>query len=494
MGRRLQARARGERQLSLRFRLLAAAAGIVATSLLMSGALTWLLVRNVELQAAQDSVDRSVQTATLLVRHQECFARTGAATNAGLAACRQTDYSDFIDRLNTAVVPTLSGARLLLLGRQRQIVYDSQDPGNFSTINVTASKRVANVAEAQPVFGGQRYLAAAMAIPQARDPLSAAWVVVARPESAVATAAAGELVPRLLLAGGAALLVALVLVLAVSRSVTRPLTQLAGAAEDIAGGNYSRRVGIRGPDEIGHLGAAFDNMAEAVERARRTQREFLANVSHELKTPLTSLIGFSQALTDGSLKTDAERTRAATIVHEESERVLRMSQELLDLARVEAGTVSFHITAVDLAAQLQQELDIVRPRAAAADLALETELPADLPPVAADPERLHQVLDNLLDNAVKYAPPGSKVRISASGNGSGVETIVANATGDHRPDPERMFERFYRADASRSAAAGGVGLGLAISRELVVAMKGTLRAELNGGDTLLLRLSLPKST
>jgi len=494
VGRGLSAGARGGWQLSLRFRLLAAAAGIVATSLLLSGALTWFLVRNVELQAAQDSVDRSVQVSAMLVRHQECLIRTGAATNAGPATCRLTDGTDFADRLNSSVAPALGGARLLLLGRLKQVLYDSQDPANTETISITASKRVANVAEAQPVFDGQRYLAAAMAIAAVRNPLTAAWVVVARPESAVTTAAASELVPRLLVAGGAALLVALILALIVSRSVTKPLTQLAGAAEDIAGGNYSRRVGIRGPDEIGHLGVAFDRMAEAVERARRTQREFLANVSHELKTPLTSLIGFSQALTDGSLKTDEEKTRAATIVHEESELVLCMSQELLDLARVEAGTVSFHITAVDLAAQLQQELDIVRPRAAAAGLQLEADMPAGLPPVAADPERLHQVLDNLLDNAVKYAPRGTSVRISVSPNGEVVDTVVANATGEHRPDPERIFERFYRADASRSAAAGGVGLGLAISRELVTAMKGTLRAELDGGDTLLMRLSLPKST
>ncbi len=473
---------------------MAAAAGIVATSLLLSGALTWFLVRNVELQAAQDSVDRGVQVSTMLVRHQECLVRTGAATNAGPATCRLTDSVDFADRLDSSVAPLLGGERLLLLGRLKNVLYDSQGTAAGDVINVTASKRVANVAEAQPAFGSEQYLAAAMAIAPARNPLGAYWVVVARPESAVTQAAAGELVPRLLLAGGAALIVALVLALIVSLSVTRPLTKLAGAAEDIAGGNYSRRVGIRGPDEIGHLGVAFDRMAEAVERARRTQREFLANVSHELKTPLTSLIGFSQALTDGSLKTDEEKLRAATIVHEESERVLRMSQELLDLARVEAGTVSFHITAVDLAAQLEQELDIVRPRAATAGLTLEAEVPAGLPPVAADPERLHQVLDNLLDNAVKYAPRGSDVRITATPNGATVDTVVANATGDHRPDPERMFERFYRADASRSAAAGGVGLGLAISRELVTAMRGTLRAELDGANTLRIRLSLPRSS
>src|SRR5262249_43232983 len=203
---------------------------------------------------------------------------------------------------------------------------------------------------------------------------------------------------RLLEAGGAALIVAMLLILLVSQSLARPLTQLAAAAEDIAAGNYSRRVNIAGQDEIGMLGSAFNRMAEAVERARKVQRDFLANVSHELKTPLTSLIGFSQALVDGSLLSDSERTRAATIVHDESERVLRMAQELLDLARVEAGSISMHITTVDLGGQLEQELEMVRPRAGTRKLDLKLIAPDDMPPVAADPERLHQILDNLLDN------------------------------------------------------------------------------------------------
>ena len=466
-------------------------------SLILSGALTWVLVRNVALQGAQDELDRQILTSMVAVRHLECVRVPTAPANAGTctAISGLADPSLFTERLDE-LVTTMGVDRLLLLNSSRQVVYDSAGNSLFlTTISPIAFKRVANtnIGEVRPTFDGQAFLAAVGGITAGRDPLGAGFVVIARAESSVTAAAAGELLPRLLVAGGAALLVALVLVLIVSRSVTRPITKLAGAAEDIAGGNYSRRVGIRGPDEIGHLGAAFDRMAEAVERARRTQREFLANVSHELKTPLTSLIGFSQALTDGSLKTEEERLRAATIVHEESERVLRMSQELLDLARVEAGTVSFHITPVDLAAQLQQELEIVRPRAVAAGLSIESEVPEGLPPVAADPERLHQVLDNLLDNAVKYAPRGSNVRITASPNGSAVETVVANVTGEHRPDPEKMFQRFYRADASRSAAAGGVGLGLAISRELVAAMRGSLRADLDGGDTLRLRLTLPKA-
>src|SRR4029077_693876 len=349
---------------------LAAAAGVVAVSLLLSGALTWVLVRNLELQSAQGQLDFSIQVDRVLVRHQECFNRPAVLTNEGPAGCQLADPVDFQDRL-TALATTLSEDRLLLLNGRRMVVWDSGSPSTAGqVIQVQAAKRVANVAEAQPTLDGQPYIAAAVALAPARDPLNAAFLLIARPRASVTGTAAGDLLPLLLAAGGAALVVALLLVVLVGRSLTRPLTQLAAAAEDVAAGNYSRRVGIRGEDEIGMLGAAFDRMAEAVERARKVQRDFLANLSHELKTPLTSLIGFSQALVAGSLKTAEERARAATIVHEESERVLRMAQELLDLARVEAGSISFHTTPVDLGAQLQQELEIVRPRANARELTL----------------------------------------------------------------------------------------------------------------------------
>jgi signal transduction histidine kinase len=465
----------------------------VAVSLLLSGALTWVLVRDLELQSAQDQLDRSILTARPLIQHQECLLRTGAATNAGAATCRLDDPIDFLGRLNL-LASQLGTSRLLLLNRQGRVVFDSGSADTTGqAIPVTPSKRVTGVAEARTILGGQTYLVAATTITPARDPLGAAYVVLGLPQGAFAAAAASDLVPRLLLAGGAALLLAILLVLLVSRSLTKPLGKLAAAAEDIAAGHYSRRVGIHGTDEIGKLGSAFDRMAEAVERARKVQRDFLANVSHELKTPLTSLIGFSQALVDGSIKTEKERARAATVVHEESERVLRMAQELLDLARVEAGSISFHITAVDLGGHLEQGLEIVRPRADARQLQLQLDVPTDIPPVAADPERLHQILDNLLDNAVKYAPSESTVTASARLVGSAVEAVVANPAGPHPPDPDRMFERFYRADPSRSAAAGGVGLGLAISRELASAMGGRLWADIDGSGNLRLHLTLPSA-
>jgi len=421
---------------------------------------------------------------------QECV-----LPQAGTALCgRPAPPAEFTARLD-ANAARLGSGRLLLLDSERYVVYDSGVAESVGTqIQLTQSRRFANVFEARPSFDGQSYIASAMKLPGKRiDPLGATYVVLAQPQSSVATTAAGDLASRLLEAGSVALIVAMLLILLVSRSVTRPLTQLAAAAEDIAAGNYSRRVSIAGQDELGMLGSAFNRMAEAVERARKVQRDFLANVSHELKTPLTSLIGFSQALVDDSLLSESERKRAATIVHEESERVLRMAQELLDLARVEAGSISMHIAAVDLGSHLQQELEIVRPRASARALSLVLNVPDDIPPVAADPERLHQVLDNLLDNAVKYAPDGTAVHAIARLSGGSVETVVSNPSGPHRPDPDRMFDRFYRADPSRSAAAGGVGLGLAISRELAAAMKGRLWADFDESGNLRVHLTLPAS-
>lgn len=453
-------------------------------------------MRDLEFQSVQDQLGRRVTTVMGQVRHQECFNRPAQISSPGPTPCPRpglASQTDFVDRLNSLVVPTLSGSRLLLLDSARRVVFDSAPRSDImgAQIPVTESRRMAGVSDANTSLGGQDYFGAAARILPTRDPLGASWVVLVQPQSLAASAAAGDLAKRLLEAGGAALIVAMLLILLISRSLTRPLTQLAAAAEDIAGGNYSRRVGIKGSDEIGMLGSAFNRMAEAVERARKIQRDFLANVSHELKTPLTSLIGFSQALIDGNLLSEVERSRAATIIHEESERVLHMAQELLDLARVEAGTMSLHITAVDLSAQLEQEIEIVRKRADSRQLSLELAVPEDIPPVAADPERLHQVFENLLDNAVKYAPEGSTVRAVARLNGGAVETVLSNPSGPYRPDPDRMFDRFYRADPSRSGAAGGVGLGLSISRELAAAMRGRLWADFDEAGNLQMHLLLP---
>jgi signal transduction histidine kinase len=474
---------------------------VVAVSLVISGFLTGYLVRNLEFQNAQDQLDRQSIIFRQQVWNRECYSNLAVANGrcAG-APPGLTPRLEYIDRLQTTVVPSLNGDRLLLVTRSGGVVFDSENtatvvslPGGVAPRSISRDNQVSEV---QIDIDGTRYVASAALIQPtglaARDPLGASYVVLARPRATIDAQATASLLPLLLLAGGVSMLIAILIGLLVSRALARPLTELSDAAEDIARGNYSRRVSLRGGDEIGVTGQAFNRMAEAVERARQTQREFLANVSHELKTPLTSLIGFSQALVDGSLETDEEKRRAATVVHEESERVLRMSQELLDLARVETGHISLQPMPIDVGAMLKQELDIIRPRAQERGLNVTLETAGELPPGVADPERLHQVLDNLLDNAVKYAPAESHILVSAQHLSDGtIEVQVANPIGEHRPDPDRMFERFYRADPSRSAAAGGVGLGLAISQELMDAMSGRLWADFDPRGWLRLRLRMP---
>ena len=491
--------------MSIRLRLIVVAAAIVAVSLVISGLLTGVLVRQLELQNAQIRLDQDVTIYRTQILNRECAslqsAPSGACANLGTLRGIATaeDFTVRIDDLRGQ----LAGARLLLVASNGRVVYDSEGKlvnavlPNPSAARARAITRDAVISEVDLVGGGTDYVAAAAPLSAARDPLGAAWIVLAQPRSSITQTATGQLVPLLLIAGGVSLAIALVLVLLVSRALVRPLTELAAAAEDIGRGNYARRVGIDGNDEIGITARAFNRMAAAVETSRQAQREFLANASHELKTPLTSLIGFSQALVDGSLPDEQSQRRAAQIVHEESERVLRMARELLDLARVESGHIALNPQPVDLLAMLRQEVDVLGRRAEEKSLRLRLEVPPDLPPGLADPERLHQVLDNLLDNAVKYAPRATSVLVSAfvagDPGGQAVEVQVSNPVGDHRPDPERMFDRFYRADPSRSSAAGGVGLGLAISQELATAMKGRLWADFDRSGWLRLRLQLPRA-
>jgi signal transduction histidine kinase len=481
------------RELSLRFRLLLATIAIVAVSLTLSGALTGYLVQ--KLQTA-DALDQMAKNAVLLkgpIGQLDCQHKVGIR-------CVSTEAELITALDNNPPSISLSGQRLILLDRppklagrnlrQPWVIYDSANQLPIGgTMPLGQERRVSGqtVLEGTIDLGGRPYLAGAA--PAGTTHVSV--IVLARPQDEVTAQATGQLVTPILQAGAAGLVLAVVVSLVLSRAFTRPLHELRLAAEDIAGGNYARRVRRTGRDEIGVVGQSFNRMAEAVERARQQQRTFLANVSHELKTPLTSLIGFSQALMDGSLRTAEEKERAATILHEEARRVLRMSQELLDLARVESGQLALNPHPVDLGVQLQQELELVRKRAESRRLALRLSVPTALPPVRADPDRLHQILDNLLDNAVKYAPEGTTVWISAEiGAGSRVTTTVRNRVGVGPPDPARMFDRFYRGDPSRSSP-GGVGLGLAISRELAIAQDGDLRAELGADGSLSLKLDLP---
>jgi signal transduction histidine kinase len=460
----------------------------------MSGGITWWLVSGLVTENNQQSLAASVVTYRGIVTLTTCPLRRA---NKCVGQPQSADeFAGLLDSYLAQRGSLQTGDRLLVLdsGAPSSVVYDSEGRIAGSSLRIPLNHVVTignqKVFEGRTQVGGLSYLYAAATVganPYAR------WVVLARPQEAVAAQTDDRLFPALLGASGAALLLAVLVSTFLARALTRPLQELRKAAEDIAAGSYGRRVVEVGPGEVGVVARAFNRMAEAVERARRQQREFLADVSHELKTPLTSLIGFSEAMVDGSLRTGEERDRAAGIVNEEANRVLRMAQELLDLARVEAGSVTYHLEPVDLAGPLDHEAGVVRPRAERRRLRLQVDAAADLPPVHADPERLHQILGNLVDNAIKYAPEDSEVRITAESHPHWVVTEVRNVVGAHPPDTDRMFDRFYRADPARSSSVSGVGLGLAISSELAIAQGGRLTAYLRG-EWLHVRLAMPAAS
>ena len=468
-------------------------------SLVLSAGLTLSLFQRLDVSNAQQELDLNVIRYKQLVESAQCQPQIGCVSSVpGLLGI--LDSTAAVNQLG------LGADRLLLLEGpafgNTTIIYDSAGPGSVGSsipiqgaaLNVSGSR----VYQGRISFSGSQFMLAASYVGAQRSAAALApfsgWVVLARPLDAVQADATRQLLPLILEAAGAGLVLAVLAAMLISRAIARPLGDLKSAAQDIAGGNYGRRVEVGGGTEIQVVGEAFNEMATAVEAARETQRQFLADVSHELKTPLTSLIGFSQALVDGSRLTDQEQHRAATILHEEAERVLRMSQGLLDLVRVESGQLTIDRQSVDVAIQMQQEVDLVRQRAQARHLTLELASSPRVPPVSADPERLHQILENLLDNAVKYAPEGSTISVGAAPRGTVVDMTVRNRIGANPPDPHRMFDRFYRADRSRSSAAGGVGLGLAISKQLALAQGGDLEAVIDAEGGLLMTLTVPIAT
>jgi signal transduction histidine kinase len=297
---------------------------------------------------------------------------------------------------------------------------------------------------------------------------------------------AENLLPPLLRAGVVALVLSVLLALLISRSVAAPLRRVAGAAEAIARGKTGTRAPVSGPAEVQGLARAFNTMAAQVEAAQRSQRDFVANVSHELKTPLTSIQGFSQALLDGTAATPEATARAAHVIHEEAERMRRMVDELLMLARFDAGQVEMARERVELGPLLRACVEKLGLQAQTAGVALELDAPEQLF-VVGDGDRLAQVFANLLDNAVAHTPAGGRVTIAARPvAGTQAVEVTVTDTGEGIPAGAlpRLFERFYQVDSARPRGQAcpersrrGAGLGLAIAKEIVEAHGGKITAE-----------------
>ncbi len=301
------------------------------------------------------------------------------------------------------------------------------------------------------------------------------------------------LVP-LLQAGLIGLLIALVFSFIIARSVAQPLREVAETAHAIASGQDERKAPVAGPTEVRTLAEAFNQMLDRVRNSQRAQRDFLANVSHDLRTPLTSIQGFSQAIIEGVATTPEAAARAATIIHEEAERMGRMVQDLLDLARIEGGRMEMaqnRIQPGDLVKAVAEKLMI-----AAHDkgLTLTTEIAPALPVLTGDGDRLAQVFNNLIDNALKHTPSGGVITVSACADDGG-SLVTVHDTGEGIPaaDLPHIFERFYQVDKSRQRR-DGAGIGLQISYQIVQAHGGRIWAESEEGAWTRFNVWLPAAS
>ena len=279
-------------------------------------------------------------------------------------------------------------------------------------------------------------------------------------------------------AAAVAFLVSVLLAVLLSRYISRPLAAIGAGARRLTRGDYGTRVQARGPAEIRVLAAAFNSMAESLDRQEQVRRDFIAGAAHELLTPLTNLQGYLEGLRDGVIAPSAGLFGS---LHEESERLVRLSRTLLDLADGSSGN---HKTEqVDLSKAIISTLQLAGPPLERRRITVLIDL-ADRLLVRANPDHVTQVLFNLLQNADRYTEDGGRVTVSAAAENDAVRVIVSN-TGAPIPTHEvgRLFERFYRADPSRDRVSGGHGLGLALVKQLVEGAGGHVGVDSGAGTT-----------
>ncbi len=316
-------------------------------------------------------------------------------------------------------------------------------------------------------------------------------VAAPRPRLAGVSLFTDELLPLFLQGGVIALLLSLVLAFVIARWLADPLQRMLSAARAAPSARITP-IEPRGPREVQDVMRAFNSMMERVQASQKSQREFVANVSHELKTPLTSIQGFAQAILDGTADSTEARQQAAQVIHTEAARMHRMVLDLLDLARLDAGTADLKMAPLDVSALLNGIVEKFAPLANHAGVRISAQS-ADLALIG-DGDRLAQVFTNLADNALKFTPAGGEVFLSARREGA--EAVIEARDTGRGIAPEALphvFDRFYQEDASRARQERqGAGLGLAIAREIVAAHGGkiSVRSQLGQGTTFTVRLPL----
>ena len=299
---------------------------------------------------------------------------------------------------------------------------------------------------------------------------------------------------RLLLYGALiGAVIALLLGIFLSRTLTRPIRELTRATHAVSEGDLSQQVPVRSKDELGELAEAFNKMSSELWRSVNARKQMTADIAHELRTPLSLILGHAEAVHDGVLPPSRENFE---IIREEATRLEHLVNDLRILSLADAGELSINPQIIEAERLVQEVAALYQYQARQKSIALELSMSSPLSPIEVDPGRMTQVLTNILDNALRHTPEGGSILLSATQIDDEVElSIQDSGPGLKKEDLERIFDRFYRTDISRQrdgAVPGGSGLGLAIAKSIVQAHGGQLSAESEEGKGLKITITLPK--
>jgi len=343
-------------------------------------------------------------------------------------------------------------------------------------------------------------------IPIARDESRGVWlysleklpdntyllVATPRPRVSILKVFTEDFLPLIFQSGLIALALSLFVAFIFANWIADPLQRVVLAARGIPSTEV-KPVGAGGPQEVQELTRAFNSMVARVQSGQQSQREFVANVSHELKTPLTSIQGFSQAILDGTADSPDETKQAAQVIYDESARMHRMELDLLDLAQLDAGTADITMAPVNMTALLNAVAEKFTPQSQNAGVEIKVQVAANPIHVLADGDKLSQVFTNLVDNALKFTPHGGVIKLQASVlNAEMVASVTDTGAGIPLEVQAHIFDRFYQADpVRRGGAKHGAGLGLAIAREIVHAHGGRISVRSKPAEGTTFEVFLP---
>lgn len=369
-----------------------------------------------------------------------------------------------------------AGMRLLLLDMERRVLLDTQDL-------LTGQPAPAGLWESAVPILVQGQEVGRLA--------SGAMLVGAKTRTALESSFLRTIFGVLAVAGVIGGLAAAAMAAFLALQITAPARALTRAARRVAAGDLSPRVEVQSQDELGEVGAAFNDMAAALERQEKLRRQLVADVAHELRTPLSVMRVELESLQDGLTEPTPE---VIASLGEEVALLGRLVEDLRLLSLIDAGQLSLQLQPVALGAAALRAIQQVASSAEGKGVALESAVPDALPPARADPDRLQQILLNLLSNALRHTPAGGTVRLFAQAAGGLLHIQVTdNGEGISPEDLPHIFDRFYRSDDSRRRATGGTGLGLSIVRGLVEAMGGRVWAESVVGQGTTIHFTLPSA-